>query len=281
MISIPLQWKKRTTTFFLIIGILWLPLEFLSYWEIGLPKNVWTLSGILAFSVMISFFVTRQQREIQFTIPQSELCIAIRFGDLFDQNSDIIVPVNDFFDHELGPVINESSVHGQFIKRNPNFDFRTSITSALRKKKEKILGTSHEKKEGRKNRYAIGTTIAVNINSKNCYLVALTETDIETYRVKAHLKDLTNALSEVWKETRINGGANHVALPLIGGGLSDIPLHPLVLLDTIIISIFEASVTIPISGRVEIVLDETYVDKLRLNEIKHRWTGYFKTAYAV
>ena len=47
----------------------------------------------------------------------SDSSIDLVFGDIFDGDEVVIIPVNEYFDGELGDHVSDKSLHGQFINK--------------------------------------------------------------------------------------------------------------------------------------------------------------------
>ena len=98
-------------------GTLWLAVESISAFFVSLkPEGVVWYSALLALAALGGVWRASPTRRIEFPIPGSDSSFEIRFGNVFDGTGVVVIPVNDYFDGELGDHVSEKSLHGQFIK---------------------------------------------------------------------------------------------------------------------------------------------------------------------
>lgn len=197
----------------------------------------------------------------------------IKFGNIFDSGAVVVIPVNEFFDGELGDHVSENSLHGQFIKgvlggQSQSFYDLTSDALAGVKPKEKGVARS----SGQCDRYTIGTVARVDVASGRYLLAALSHTDVLSLKASASLHDLWMCLAGVWNGVRDHSSGRPVSIPLIGSGLSGVGLHPRHLLDFLVTSFFYHNKERTVVERVTIVLSNHLARDLDLKSIKERWT---------
>ena len=80
------------------------------------PGGLAGYSALVALAVIGGVVRTWPKKRIEFQIPASDSSFAIRFGNIFDGKAVVVVPVNDYFDGELGDHVSEHSLHGKFIR---------------------------------------------------------------------------------------------------------------------------------------------------------------------
>jgi len=185
--------------------------------------------AVVVISTCIAIIYAVQQAaevlRVTFPIKTTNTKITLRFGDLFDCKGHIVVPVNEFFDSEIGKPVALKSVHGQFIHRVLGGD-----SSKFNSDVDRYLGTCTgreivERSVGRQHRYPIGTTAVLTEGTRKCFLFALTKTNPETCEASADVPQLWQALLALWKCVRTEANGDRICLPLVGGRLARLNLE--------------------------------------------------------
>lgn len=222
---------------------------------------------IVAIAFVIAAIWVAQPREITIPVKGSNTKVNIRYGDLFSSEGHKVIAVSEYFESEIGDLVSRRSVHGTFINETlggHSETFDELVAKALN-------GVTHEvvqKDRGKNKKYRIGTTAVIPFNEDKFFLLALTETDIETLKVHADLNVFMQALSGLWKSVRIHAGGCVVNIPLLGSGLSGVGLPPNELLKLIIISLQYESKKLEVASSVRIVLTEDTFKEIDLRQIK-------------
>ncbi|MBX3560271.1 MAG: hypothetical protein KF780_00505 [Sphingomonas sp.] len=227
--------------------------------------------GSISTVALLTFLVrVYEPRSVQFAIPTTNTHLNIKYGNLFDEQADLIVAVNEFFDGDIGQVVSPDSVHGQFIARYfqshaPTFRAVVDPLLALH------LGEDVTRPNLPATKYPIGTTLMVPIGAQHAFVVALATTDIQTHRASTTVANfwlaVTNALESVY---HLNNG-RPLALPLIGNGRSSLNLEPQHLLRLLVLAIIDTARKMQLPEKITITLPEACFDKLDLREIAGTW----------
>ena len=213
---------------FATYGALWLAVESISTFFSSLkPEGLAGYSAFLVLSSIGGLWRAWPTKRIEFPIPASDSSFEIRFGNIFVGKGVTVIPVNEYFDGELGDHVSENSLHGQFIRDVLGGQSKTffDLTS------EALAGVVPEESDaarssGKCDRYAIGTVARVDVNDRRYLLVALSHTDALSLKASATVHDLWTCLAGVWKGIREYSNGQPVRIPLIGSGLSGIGLPP-------------------------------------------------------
>ncbi|WP_217316350.1 macro domain-containing protein [Rhodanobacter sp. B04] len=204
-------------------------------------------------------------------IPNSNTCLEILFGDLFEQDGLRLISVNDHFDSEIGRPVSDKSLHGVFLKRcfggHPE-SFDLLVTKEL----AGVDSTTTAKVAGKTLAYAIGTTALVSVNQDAYLLFALTHSDPHTCKASSDVTLLWSALGAAWDRARIEAGGHPVNLPLVGSGLSGIGLPTRDLLNLLILSAITKTKEKEITGKIRIVLHRDRFDDVDLRDVKKYWS---------
>ena len=224
----------------------------------------------VGISILFAIYKSKQPQQIRIEIKTSNTIVTIWFGDLFASPGHKVIPVNEYFDSELGEYVSPKSLHGLFIKRilgGNSLVFDNLADESLATTKCEI----QQRERGRIKRYPIGTTAVVTMNDEKYFLVALSKTNMQTLKASADIPQLWTALEGLWKQVRISSGDCAVSIPLIGGGLSGIGLPSTQLLQLIILSIVSETKKTRIAPEIKIILQEDLYKEVDLELIARNW----------
>lgn len=270
---------KRLRTRFLkklliCLGALWTLIELSSYFSAAtrsyLEGNLFAFLAVLIVAALIAFIDSLPWLQASFRLPGFSTFVTLRFGDLFACEGHRVIPVNEFFDSQLGDHVSTKSLHGQLIGKSfggrPE-GFEAAVDESLRDVGFEVV----ERKSGRSRKYPIGTTAKAVIGSETYYLLAVTRTNIETLKAEADPLSLWIALSCLWRFARNNSGGHLVCVPLIGGGLAGtgIPVH--LLLRMMLLSLLIGVRHDAMAGNVEFVLPISLIGEIDLESLAQEW----------
>jgi len=208
---------------------------------------------------------------VAFTIPSTNTTLTILFGDLFGQEGFKAIAVNEFFDSQIGDIISPKSLHGQFIEgqlRGRSSTFNDLVNTDLARYDSDVTSRS----QGKKKRYAIGTTAVCDFDQGKYFFVALTRTNLDTHNSSADVPELWQCLLGLWDTVREYAGGHVVNVPLLGGGVSGVGLPDPVLLRLIITSLVNETKKKSITSEVRIILHPDRIESFDLREIQEEWS---------
>ncbi|MFZ2157972.1 MAG: macro domain-containing protein [Bradyrhizobium sp.] len=84
---------------------------------------------VLAVSTIWFLWHVYEVRSVAFNLPTTDTRIRIRYGDLFEQPTDWLIGVGEFFDSDVGHVVSQNSLHGKLI--NITYGGDTALFRAL------------------------------------------------------------------------------------------------------------------------------------------------------
>ena len=258
-----------------IFGPLWAIVEFTSFFnpEIGALIRCWNgFWAVLVATGLGSFYRSWPSAKNEFPIPLTDSSLAIKFGNIFDGEGVVVIPVNEYFDGELGKPVSEKSLHGQFIKDVLGGHSRTFFDltrEKLARVDPKVTGVTG--KSGPNDQYEIGTIVQID-HADKCYLLAvLSHTDLRTLKASATVDDLWICLTGVWNGIREHYGGRSVRIPLFGSGLSGVGLPSEILTEIIVTSFACHTKKMKVADKVTLVLPQKLRWKLYLNSFMRRW----------
>lgn len=211
-----------------------------------------------------------EPRQVSFDIPATNTQLTLKFGNLFEEDADWLIGVNEFFDSKIGDVVSKSSVHGQVICDYFGGDeakFRSQVTSAL----QQYTGTAVARAVGETASYEIGTTAVLDRGDKHIYLVAISHTDIATNKAQSSIPELWTALKDALRKVHERGNGQPLAMPLLGNGRASINLPPQHLLRLVVLAVADFAKTAHLPNSVSLVLHEDCFSALDLTEIRRDW----------
>lgn len=225
----------------------------------------------MALASLFHAFASRW-RVAKVTIPvkQSNISIEVAFGDIFECDGITAIPVSEFFDSEFGLPVSPNSLHGIFINRcfggHPQA-FDKQITNQL----AGVRPAQVKKEHGKTARYPIGTTTVLEAAGKHYLTFAFTHADPKTCKASADVPQMFEALSGLWKHSRIHMNGNALNLPLVGSGPSGVGLPAVDLVHILLLSFLDESRRQVITQKLRIILTWDRLDEINLRQLKESW----------
>ncbi|MCY4364000.1 MAG: DUF6430 domain-containing protein [Gammaproteobacteria bacterium] len=178
----------------------------------------WTF---LLFGAAVGLWRAWPRLVVQFEITGTDASIAIRVGDLFEQDGAVVVPAPTSFDTAINDgTIDVKSVQGQYT-----FQFCDSLENLNQQIAMALEGIEFTERDvadkpfGSRKKYPVGTIASVNCREKKAYLVAIAT--LNAHRIaSATRNDLLDALPALWENIRTRGGMEPISVPVLGSGFS-------------------------------------------------------------
>ncbi|MEJ6486336.1 macro domain-containing protein [Nostoc punctiforme UO1] len=262
--------KQFAISFSSYFGAFWLFIEPASFF---IPEHLkFGLSGYFGLVLISLGFAVVQnfpQISASCSLSSPNTDIEVKIGDIFLEDKHLVIGFNDVFDTELGEIIRDSSVQGQFIKqvyRGKQDNLDADIETALQ---EHNSHRRHEpgKTRGKVWRYPIGTTITLGSYEKRYFLTAYgyMKNDLT---VESNSDYILTSLDKLWQEVRRKCHGTDVAIPIIGSDLARSGLSRMQLSKLIITSFAQESKRRFITRKVTLMIypkDLESVDFYELN----------------
>lgn len=262
------------------IGLLWLFIESHNM----LDSNIWSINFLffILFGTIVGlfwFFLNGfwiegfLKKSISITSNAFQTRIKVFYGDLFKQNGYKAIPVNEYFDSIVDNAhVSEKSLHGKMLN---NFWSKNILDWDNQVNKE--LDGSHfvdigkRSSGGKQKKYEIGATASVVSQSDKFICIALAKTDINNLEASANIEDLQKALKGLLKKARSVCSGEKLNIPLVGSGLSRTGIKINILVDLILLAIFEESKARKITDEINIILPASKKNEVYLSTIKQDW----------
>ena len=270
------RWARGLTAALSVLGTVWLLTEVVT--RVSKDTSTWldsngafylTIAGIV--SVAGFLVAVYERREVSFTIPTTGTTLSLKFGNIFDEATDWIVAVNEYFDSTLGDIVASTSLHGQVISRvygGNEQSFRADVDKAL----DGYQGVTEARAKGHPIRYPLGTVAVIKNGPHKIYLMALTWTDAVTHRANSTVPILWDALGAALAAVDRAGNGAPLAMPLIGNGRASLNIAPQHLLRLIALKIVDASRSHDLPRKMTVNLSDDCFEHLDIVEIKRGWS---------
>lgn len=270
------RWRRGLTAALSVLGTVWLLTEVVT--RVSKDVSTWLdahgagylfVAGLLSLVGFLGSIY--EHREVSFRLPNTGTTLTLKFANIFDEATDWIVAVNEYFDSTLGDIVAATSLHGQVISRvysGNEQSFRADVDNAL----AGYQGLTEARAKGHPIRYPLGTVAIIKNGPHKIYLVALTETDVVTHRANSTVPILWDALGAVLATVDRVGNGAPVAMPLIGNGRASLNIAPQHLLRLIALKIVDAKRTHDLPRRMTINLSDDCFEHLDIVEIKRGWS---------
>jgi hypothetical protein len=257
---------------FASFSVLWTLVEGFTYFIPSLDlRGATSLIAAAVIGIIYTAAMIRRPYKIEIPIRHTNTRIEIKFGDLFAEDGFRVIPVNEFFDSEIGLPVSAKSLHGIFLSKCFG-GHSQSFDQLIEEDLKDSPGENVTRTQGKTRKYPIGTTVTIPVNNERYLCFALTKTEIDTCKANADVPTLWHALSGLWQKARISLGGSKLVLPLIGSGLSGIGLPTRELLDLIVLSVISESKRRQITTCVRIILTPDRYDEVDLRELKGHWS---------
>lgn len=263
--------RRIAVAFVTIFGLIWL---FIEPAGLFLPERVnWGWRGYVGLvCVSLVFAVARNIPRTSFSrsFSSPDYTIEIKVGDLFDQPEHLVIGLNDVFDTELGEIIKQSSVQGQFLDRIYSGDrarLDAEIDKALQPLKNKTQ-QDLDKQRGKRWRYPIGTTLVLGVEGRRYFLSAYGRMGSDL-RIQSTVDDIWLSLTTLWQQVRLRGHGKGVSIPIIGSDLARTGLSRMALAKLIMLSFALATKEGFVANRLTVMIrpeDLNSVDVVELQD---------------
>lgn len=241
----------------------------LSYWELFGWSAFFGAVWVIIDGLWITGFL---KPSIEIKSTGFDTRILIKFGDLFEEDGWRAIAVNDFFDSVVDDyLVSSKSLHGVFLQKY----WAGNIDDWNRQVDRELIGSrflTEGRSEGKRNRFELGTTVAVRKDGNKFLCVALSHTDASNQEAKASSLDLNQAVRGLLRKARSVCGDEPLSIPLMGSGLSRVGIKNNILVDLILTAIFEETKVNKVTSEIRIVLPKEKASEINLVSLKKDWS---------
>ena len=229
----------------------------------GLCVVIGTVITSIIFGLIVSW---PRPIEMEYSAPKTR--IKIIKGDLLRQDSHLVVGVCDTFDTELPNIISPRSLLGQTIHNTFGGDVK-SLDEQLHYTLSKLAPVGTIDKEGKKEKYGVGTVVAVRHAPRIIYFLSYCEMN-QRNEAFGTVDGVWKSLVSLWDKQSEVGNHGPISVPVIGGGQARMS-HLLPAQDSIrliALSFMFASRKHKISDELRIVVQPSDYDRLDRLELQ-------------
>lgn len=227
--------------------------------------------GVVYFILDGHLFSGFLKKSVDISSNSFDTRISVKFGDLFEEKGWKAIGVNDFFDSQVDDiVIAKSTLHGHAISSfwvDNVADWEKQIRASL----DGVAFEKTKRIKGNKKRYPIGTTAAAVADGQKLLFAALGETEKDTYKTSATAESLICAVRGMLSKARIVCANEPLFIPLMGSGLGRVGSKHAIMVDLILVAIFEETKVSKVTDSITIVLAEDKSSNINLAAISRDW----------
>lgn len=155
-------------------------------------------------------------RPIQETYQSPNTMIRIIKGDLLEQETHLVIGMTDTFDTLTPHIIAPNSLQAQLLNRVFDGDL-TALDAQLAAALGGVIPVGSVVKEGKTEKYPLGTVAALRDHSRRYFCVAYTEMN-EQNEARATVDGIWRSLATLWRAVSAHGNGQAVSIPVVGGG---------------------------------------------------------------
>ena len=194
---------------------------------VTIPEDAKKYLGLFLLILLIIGYVLLWKymsglKEVHLRIGETN--VEIKFGDIFNEKGLKVIPFNEYFDTAVdNNIISENSLNGQFIIK---FYFNKQLVKELDNiilnsplLKESKVGIVPEREVGNKNKYALGSLVALD----NEYIVTAMSRFDENNKAFLSMEDYIAFLMKFWEKISIVYNQRTVVIPVMGSGITRFP----------------------------------------------------------
>jgi len=252
---------------FTIVGLIWAK-EITTIMNQYQDYKTYLLVLIVITCIIYAFYSIRKKKKISLRISENKN-INVYYGDLFQSNKIIVIPVNDYFDTIVDDkIVSSNTLHGKFIQKyfsNNEKQLKLLIDKSL--SKISPIEIDKTRVRGNKKRYELGTVAVVEVEEQIFYLFAFTKFN-HNNRATITKSQYLQVITILFEFIEQNSQGFKVNIPLIGAGHSGVELSKQKLLDFLLFSIILSNKLTLING-LDIILHKSVKDKIDLNKIEY------------
>lgn len=247
-----------------IYGAIYLVVESLDFFNVY-TKSKYGAYAFLFFIILsaVSAIVSRRPiRKISIKLPQTDVFVEVRIGDLFDVTGAIMVSTNTVFESDVaGGKIDPNSLQGQFTAKYYTGNQNTLI-SAIDAELKKLPSNAP---------YPMGTVVPVTTHGKTFYFTAMATLN-DRGNAASTPSDIEQALAGLWDYVRQAGALQELAVPLVGTGRGRVRMSRDKMIELIAGSFAEAAAEGVLTSKLIIVVrpEDAANFQINLYEIKDR-----------
>ncbi|MFI1854788.1 macro domain-containing protein [Streptomyces sp. NPDC020480] len=218
--------RNALGVFGLLSGALQIALALWASIRLSVPQRWGLLAFLLGASLAFGIFRAWPRRVVIREFDNPDICVTVRVGDLFDQQTHLVVGFTDTFDTDTtnNLVISRNSVQGQFQERiygNDVVRLDAELESALTGVTPICSEDRAEKQNGKLLRYPVGTVATLGDPARYFFCAAYSHMQ-NNLIAQSDVNSLWKSLDAVWEAVYIHAQRKAVSISIVGSELARI-----------------------------------------------------------
>ena len=254
--------------FFAALTVIWLIVEPIAVFK-EVPNSWYCYAALIVLSFISAVIWNWPRTIIKHRFKHNDLTVRVRKGNVLSAQTNIVIGFCDTFDTEIGRIIKDNSLQGQFQHDRFQGDVAKldKMIDELLEPEKRFAIHDPEKRRGKHLRFPIGTTLALD-QGKQFFLLVYATMGNDLAIVPTPAADITTALFKLWDCVRRCGQNDIVAVPIIGSGPARTGLSRIVLVKMIMLTFFTSHATNPITKGLDIYVHPSDMEHVDFNAIK-------------
>jgi len=261
--------KSFLPKFFASLSALWIVLKPIH--ELLKIESGWYEYLILLTLALIAAIVWNWPKSvIKHRFAHNDLTVRVVKGDVLDAETNIVIGFCDTFDTQIGSIIRDTSLQGQFQRKvfqGNVADLDQKLDTLLAS--EKILFAIHDpdKTTGKQLRFPVGTAITLN-QGKRYFPIVYARMGNDLACIPTPAEDITTALYKLWDCVRRNGQNEAVSIPIIASDLARSGLSRTTLVKMIMLTFYTSHFREPVTKSLDIYVHPSDIEHVDFNAIE-------------
>ncbi|MFS7872556.1 macro domain-containing protein [Streptomyces asiaticus] len=218
--------RNSLGAFGLLSGALQIALALWASIKLSVPQRWGLLVVLLGASLAFGIFRAWPRRVVSREFDNPDICVTVQVGDLFDQQTHLIIGFTDAFDTDTtnNLVISRDSVQGQFQEKVYGSDLLrldAELESALTGVTAMCTEDRAAKPNGKLCRYPVGTVVTLGGPARYFFCVAYSRMQ-NNLIAQSDVDSLWKSLGAVWEAVYVHGQRKAVSISIVGSELARI-----------------------------------------------------------
>lgn len=262
------NWRTLLPKFFACLSSLWVvlkPIHELLNMQAGWGEYF----GLLIISGLAAVVWNWPRALIKHRFAHNDLTIRIIKGDVLAADTNIVVGFCDTFDTEIGKIIKQNSLQGQFQQKVFSGDieaFEKKLNDLLIPER-KFAINDPDKSAGKQLRFPIGTVLTLP-QTKRYFLLAYTIMGNDLSCTPTTAESIIVALFRLWDCVRRDGQHEPVSIPVIATDAARSGLSRTTIIKLIILTFYTAHTAKPVTKGLDIYVFPTDIEHVDFNSVE-------------
>lgn len=190
-------------------------------WLIAYPQTATWVQGLGPLLTVVAVstvggLIFAWPRPVEQSYSTPNIVIKVVKGDLLKQSNHLVIGTCDTFDTATPNIIARNSLQGQALDQLFNGDV-AELDRLISESLAQHTPSSTIKKEGKQNKYGVGTIAVLRHNPRLIFLAAYCEMN-ERNEAIGTVDGVWKSLASLWDSVSVHANGSSISVPVIGGG---------------------------------------------------------------